>query len=49
MWYVSGWIITILMNHTLQKLQMAKKYINGGYQTDLRSFINNVINSNTSY
>ena len=26
-----------------------RKYINGGYQTDLRSFINNVINSNTSY
>ena len=26
-----------------------RKYINGSYQTDLRSFINNVVNSNTSY
>ena len=26
-----------------------RKFINGRYQTDLRSFINNVINSNISY
>ena len=26
-----------------------RKYINGSYQTDLRSFINNVVNSNISY
>lgn len=26
-----------------------RKFINGRYQTNLRSFINDVINSNTSY